>query len=304
MNPCQGHLLELKLAAIKALDYEDFFALFGTGKHPNFRLLLDSKIAPHLSSIAYQFWRINSSAFTESFYLHGYSGWALRLARLIFTIAGVSGDVLRMCQSSSLAEQNQIWQTKIRRVLFNPVVIRLLKSRVFCWNALGVPGNQRQMVMDGGGAWGYIRDTFDPVVNKWLLGRDNYFYLLALLGRYTPESCPAYLTREGFDALKGTGSTDAFRLHTDSIDSTLRNLPSSSLTHALVMDHLDWFSEGAPEVDEEVQQIHRTLARGGMCFWRSAARRPWYNAVFERVGFAVSVVGLRSEGKAIDRVNM
>ena len=40
-------------------------------------------------------------------------------------------------------------------------------------------------------------------------------------------------------------------------------------------------------------------------FWRSAARHPWYNGVFERAGFNIEVLGMR-EGprKAIDRVNM
>lgn len=40
-----------------------------------------------------------------------------------------------------------------------------------------------------------------------------------LLGHYTPSSCPAYLTREGFDTLKANGAVamEAFRLHTDTI---------------------------------------------------------------------------------------
>jgi hypothetical protein len=67
----------------------------------------------------------------------------------------------------------------------------------------------------------------------------------------------------------------------------------------------DWFAPGAGEVDEEVAELHRVLAAGGMVFWRSAARCPWYNEVFERAGFEVEVLGMR-EGpqKAIDRVNM
>jgi betaine lipid synthase len=30
MNPCQGHILELKLAAAQALPYDEYFALFGS----------------------------------------------------------------------------------------------------------------------------------------------------------------------------------------------------------------------------------------------------------------------------------
>ncbi|KAJ3870946.1 hypothetical protein F5051DRAFT_446884 [Lentinula edodes] len=75
MNPCQGHLLELKLAAISSLEYFDFFALFGRGYHPRFRDLLDSKLEHCLSIYAYEFWKVNASAFSSStFYDWGYSG--------------------------------------------------------------------------------------------------------------------------------------------------------------------------------------------------------------------------------------
>jgi betaine lipid synthase len=150
MNPCQGHLLELKLAAIQCLEYDDFFALFGKGRHANFRGLLDSKLAPHLSSGAYQFWRTNVNSFSSSFYMRGYSGWALRLTGFIFRIAGVSKDIQTLCTADTLEQQEEIWRRKLRPVLLNPLVVALLKNPVFCWNALGVPLNQRKMLLDDG----------------------------------------------------------------------------------------------------------------------------------------------------------
>lgn len=174
----QGHLLELKLAALKSLCYEDFFALFGEGHHPNFRALLDSKIAPHISSIAYQFWRINDDAFSSSFYLRGYSGLALRLAGIIFRLAGVSQDVEAMCNTDTLLDQARIWQEKLRPVLLNPVVVALLKNPVFCWNALGVPLNQRKMLLNEGSIYEFIRDTLDPIASAYLFKTGSYFYLL------------------------------------------------------------------------------------------------------------------------------
>jgi betaine lipid synthase len=174
----QGHLVELKLAAIQSLSYDDFFALFGKGQHPQFRDLLDSKIAPLLSSIAYQFWRINEDAFSSSFYHHGYSGWALRLAQFVFKLAGVSKDVIALCNSDTIAEQAMIWRQKLRPVLFNPVVIVLLKSPVFCWNALGVPLNQRRMLLNEGTFFEFVRDTLDPLASTYSFKSGAYFYLL------------------------------------------------------------------------------------------------------------------------------
>ncbi|KAJ4468170.1 hypothetical protein J3R30DRAFT_3305702 [Lentinula aciculospora] len=331
MNPCQGHLLELKLAAIQSLDYADFFALFGEGYHPNFRSLLDSKIASHLSSSAYQFWRINLDAFTtpsKPFYLHGYSGWALRLARLIFKIAGVGKDVERLCECETLDEQVQIWQQKLRPVLLNPIIVALMRNPVFCWNALGVPMNQRKMLLDEGHVYEYVGDTLDPLLSAYLLKTENYFYLLCLLGRYTHASCPAYLTRSGFEILKANegNALNSFRLHTDSIykqapkhlnsfcvvthlipllHSVLRGLNSWSLTRVLIMDHLDWFTSNSKGVDEEVAQLARVIAPDGLVFWRSAAKHPWYNKIFERSGFCVEAVAIRKgSGEALDKVNM
>ncbi|KAG5642444.1 hypothetical protein DXG03_002791 [Asterophora parasitica] len=328
MNPCQGHLLELKLAALTSLSHADFFSLFGVGYHPKFRHLLDSKLAPHLSSSAYQFWRFNADAFASSssgsgFYMRGYSGWALRLARVIFAFAGVSNHVKRLCECDTLEEQVAIWQSKLRPVLLNPVVVALLRSPVFCWNALGVPLNQRQMLLEEGSVYDFICHTLDPLVSTYLLKTGNYFYLLALLGHYTPASCPNYLTLRGFSALKANRSNalDAFRLHTDSIVkyvllapllsleahttlSVLRGLSPWSLTRALIMDHLDWFSPGSKDVLEEVEEFHRVLAPGGMVFWRSASRKPWYNEMFANAGFEVTPVAVRDGTNAIDMVNM
>ncbi|KAJ7042017.1 hypothetical protein C8F04DRAFT_1078032 [Mycena alexandri] len=307
MNPCQGHLVELKLAAIHALDYDDFFALFGEGRHPNFRHLLDSKIAPHLSAAAYNFWRTNEDAFSSAFYLRGYSGWAIYLMRIVFKCAGVSRHVKEFCNADTLQEQDRIWWMHLRPVMLNPVVVALMKSPVFCWNALGVPLNQRKMLLNDGGVYEYIRDTLDPLPSSYLLKTGSYFYLLALLGHYTHQSCPAYLTRSGFDKLKANSSQaiNVFRLHTDSVLNVLKGLPDKSLTRAVIMDHLDWFPPESPDVDEEIENLRRLLDVGGLVFWRSAARTPWYNTNFEMRGFKVTALGVRTGPKiAIDRVNM
>lgn len=63
------------------------------------------------------------------------------------------------------------------------------------------------------------------------------------------------------------------------LHSVLRGLSSKSLTRALVMDHLDWFTPGDAGADEEIAEIHRVVVRGGLVFWRSASRAPWYNEV-------------------------
>lgn len=306
MNPCQAHLLELKLSAVQALPFADFFALFGYGKHASFRRLLDEKISPFLSSTAYQFWRINATAFARSFYLRGYAGWALRLARWIFALTRTRPAVRALCAADNVAEQETIWQTQIRPVLLNPVVVWLLQNPVFCWNALGVPRAQRAMFLAEGSAYEFVRDTLDPIPGHALLKRGAYHYLLTLLGHYTPDSCPEYLTTHGYDTLRADDGKvlDAFRLHTDSIVNVLAGLPDGELTRAVLMDHLDWFAPGSEEVNQELEQLYRGLAPGGKVLWRSAAKMPWYAQTFREKGFIVERISVRDEHTAIDRVNM
>lgn len=79
--------------------------LFGEGKHPDFRTLLDTKLSPFLTSHAYQFWRANDQSFSTSFYLRGYSGWALRLAKVALYLGGLEKEVHSFCAAPTLEEQ-------------------------------------------------------------------------------------------------------------------------------------------------------------------------------------------------------
>lgn len=327
MNPCQGHLLELKLACIASLTYEEFWKLFGEGKCDNFAELLDSKISLYLSSHAYQFWRLNTHCWDRNFYFRGYSGHALRLAKIVFSLFGVKKSAISMCQAPTIEEQSKIWDERLRRTLINPPLINLfLSNPAFLWNALGVPVNQINCFRhEGVSAGQYAVDTLDPIVKHSLLKDDNYHYHLCLTGRYTPESCPLYLKPEAFASLQRNAAKalDAFRLHTDSIVHVLRGLADNSLTHAIVMDHMDWFDPIAPhvpapslklardngndsisELDREICELSRVVKRGGAVYWRSAAKHPWYRQRFEKMGFHTEPIHIRETGKSIDRVNM
>lgn len=219
MNPCQGHILELKLAASQALEYHDFWHIFGEGKHARFEKLLDTKISPYLSAQAYAYWKANANQFSSNFFLQGYSGWAIGLARVAFAVAGVSKDVKKMVTANSIAEQDLIWKKKLRPIMLNPIMKAILGSGFFCWNALGVPRNQLNCLLEDGDIADFIAATFDPVPALAHMKTGAYHYLLCLNGRYTRASCPLYLTPEGFAQLKARNGrrTAGIKMHTDTI---------------------------------------------------------------------------------------
>ncbi|OZJ05831.1 hypothetical protein BZG36_00944 [Bifiguratus adelaidae] len=307
MNPCQNHLLELKLACISALNHKDFWLMFGEGYHPNFRDLLLDKLSPYLSSQALQYWFHNSSRFSSHFYKTGYSGLAIVIIEYWIKLNGIQNEVINMCHSRSLEEQKRIWNEKIRPCLFSGLIRKVLNNPIFMWNALGVPMNQMNMYLRECTTQQYIEDTLDPIPSRSLFRNDQYFYYLCLMQRYCVDSCPSYLTEKGFETLKDTPVTGAFRLHTSSILDTLKALPSESLTRSIVMDHMDWFDpKDHAELDEEIAEMARTTVTGGHVYWRSAGQYPWYNTIFEKNGFVLEPLGIREigSGKSIDRVNM
>ncbi|KAI8150311.1 hypothetical protein BJV82DRAFT_586711 [Fennellomyces sp. T-0311] len=305
MNPCQNHLLELKLASIASLSYKDFWRMFGDGQHPHFASLLHDTISPQLSSYAFQYWSQYADRFSQQFYRSGYSGLALVIFEWWSRAMGVTKDVENMCHAETIGEQERIWSERIRPALFTQVIQKLLANPMFLWNALGVPINQMNMFLKECTTREYAENTFDPMPAHSLLRNDQYFYYLCMMQHYTRESCPTYLTEEGFNILKNTDAMDAFQLHTDSILNTLQSLPSNYLTRMVVMDHMDWFDpENHSQLDSQIAEMVRTLQPGGRVYWRSAGTQPWYNTLFEKAGFQVEPLSIRRPGQSIDRVNM
>jgi betaine lipid synthase len=70
-------MLELKLAALTSLEYEDYWKLLGEGYISQFATLLDTHLSPNLSPHAYDFWKKNSSF--SSLFKTGGSGLAIRV---------------------------------------------------------------------------------------------------------------------------------------------------------------------------------------------------------------------------------
>jgi betaine lipid synthase len=210
LNPTQNHLLELKVAAFTALGYTDVWKLFGEGKHVGFRDLLVSKLSPHMSSRAFQYWLDNTGVFASQtgggLYESGCSRHAIKLVKWLFRTTGLHSEVQKLCSAKNLNEQREIWYGRIRKILLSRVLVKLVAGNPnFLWRALGVPKEQREMIqkdyseqdalagtggpvktdITGNAIWEYLVNTLDPVVENTLLSEDNYFYMLCLQGKYS-----------------------------------------------------------------------------------------------------------------------
>lgn len=317
LNPNQNHLLELKIAAFQSLPYAQVWKMFGEGRFPAFREALITKLSPHMSSQACQYWLKHASVFTSArgLYETGGSRHAIKLIRSLFWLLGLSNDVKNMCNAKTLNEQQEIWP-RIRRVLLSRALHwTVVSTEWFAWKAAGVPPAQRRMIVEdhrdqvdsdlrGEAIWEYIVNTLDPVVRNTLVGDDNYFYLLCLQGRYSQRCHPQYLSNRAHRKLSQPGAFHGLRIHTDELQEVICRIAPGTLSHAVVMDSMDWFCPHDAQALTQVQALHHALKIGGKVLLRSAGLKPWYTSVFEKNGFATRRVGARMPGTCIDRVNM
>ncbi|KAL2429941.1 hypothetical protein ABEF95_013319 [Exophiala dermatitidis] len=321
LNPNQNHLLELKVAAFTALPYSDVWQLFGEGTHRDFRNLLLTKLSPHMSSQAFQYWLNRAQIFSSpgGLYATGGSRHAIKLVRRLTKLFGLTSKVQTMCKVDTLNEQREIWPS-IRRVLLSwPLHRAVVSTEWWAWKAAGVPAAQHALIVDdycqrmklpktkktsGEAIWQYVIDTLDPVVETTQLSRDNYFYYVCLQGKYSKRCHPRYLGPKAHTTLSKPGTFDGLRIHTDEFMEVIARISPSTLTIAILMDSMDWFNPAESAAKEQIVALNKVLKVGGRVLFRSAALRPWYTDIFEQNGFEANCVGRRDSGKCIDRVNM
>ncbi|GAO15240.1 hypothetical protein UVI_02006710 [Ustilaginoidea virens] len=328
LNPTQNHLLELKAACYTALTYEDFWKIFGRGKHAGFRDLLINKLSPHLSSRAFQFWLSKADVFqnkrSRGLYDTGGSRHAIRAMRWVCRLFGLRSSVSRLLEAKTLNEQREIWRQKIRPALLSKFVCNLVVAQEsFLWNALGVPKNQLAMIerdhanselvkgdrpvaknTRSHAIWHYMVNTLDPIAEETHIAQDNPHYYVCLAGSFSRKCHPHYLAPEVHAKLSKPGALDGLRIHTDELDQVLARISPGTLTVAVVMDSMDWFDPGSPAAAAQVAKLNRALKMGGRVMLRTSALVPWYIKVFEAHGFTAKRHGARVDGACIDRVNM
>ncbi len=278
-NPRQTALLELKLAGIRRLDFDDFFALFGHGRSGRFEQMYHDVLRADLSPFAVSYWdrRIHwfaGSGWRRSFYFFGLSGLVARVAgALVEHHPRLRTSVDRLLLARSLPEQQEIYDREVVPQLWNRPM-NWAVSRRTTMSLLGVPYPQAREVQDSHqhGIAGFIRTSIDYVFRQLPIW-SNYFWTLYLRGAYTRECCPEYLKPANFAALKG-GLADCIAPHTTTITGFLR-ASRERIDKLVLLDHMDWMSWYHPEaLAEEWTAILDRAAPGARAIFRSAAPEP------------------------------
>jgi S-adenosylmethionine-diacylglycerol 3-amino-3-carboxypropyl transferase len=277
MNPRQNALLELKMAGIRHLEFEDFFAMFGDGRLSGARRIYDDQLRPALGEWSRKYWDRWIDFFDSNnrrpFYFRGTSGTFAMLVNLYLNrIAKLRPKINELLECTTLDQQQEVYDRYLREPIWSrPMRFAMRRDTVL--SLLGVPRPQRHQIETqySGGISQFVRDCLDAVFARLPLA-DNYFWRVYMTGRYTPNCCPEYLKPENFKKLRD-GLADRVEIHTDSVEGFLTKDPRP-ISRFVLLDHMDWLStQRLPLLAQEWQWIVRRAVPGTRILWRSAGLR-------------------------------
>jgi S-adenosylmethionine-diacylglycerol 3-amino-3-carboxypropyl transferase len=272
MNPRQNALLDLKIAGIKSLDFEDYFRLFGYGFHPDARRLYQRQMRPHLPAWSQAWWDKWIKFFDNKarpFYFRGTSGAFARLIK-IYTdrMIRVRPYIDAALDAKTIEEQREIYEKHLKQKFWSKSM-RFAMNRDTTLSMVGVPKAQRRQVETqyDGGIVKFVQDSVEAVFCRLPLS-DNYFWRVYMKGEYSRSCCPEYLKADQFQRLK-SGLVDRVSTHTNSVQGFL-DRHDGQVSRYVLLDHMDWLSDKFfPLLELEWQSILKRADRSTRIIWRS-----------------------------------
>ncbi len=276
MNPRQNALLDLKMSAIRNLEFDDFFKMFGEGRLPGIKNIYQDKLRSELPDWSRSFWDKKIKWFDnrrKTFYHRGTSGAIARMI-CIYTdrVIRVRPQLDSLLNAESIEEQKEIYEKHLKKKFWSGLM-KFTMNRDTTMSMLGVPKAQRRQIETQyeGGLVKFIQDCMESVFVE-LPMKDNYFWRVYMNGKYSRECCPEYLKEDNFAKLKG-GVVDNVSTHTDSVQGFLEK-HDGQISRYILLDHMDWLSDQFfPLLESEWQAIVDRAAPGARLIWRSGGLR-------------------------------
>lgn len=276
MNPRQNALLDLKKSAIRNLEYDDLFRMFGDGRLPGVKGIYADKLRAELPEWSQQFWDKKIKWFDnpkKSFYYRGTSGAFARMVKIyndrVIRVRPMLDEIL---DAQTVEEQRRIYDDQLREKFWTGLM-KFTMNRDTTMSMLGVPKAQRRQIENQypGGLVKFIQDCMESVFAD-LPMKDNYFWRVYMNGSYTPECCPEYLKPDNVQRLKD-GLLDRVTTNTDSVQAFLEK-HDKPVSKFILLDHMDWLSDHFfPLLESEWQAIVDRAAPNARIIWRSGGLR-------------------------------
>lgn len=251
INPAQSYLLELKIAAIKALGYDDFIAFMGLVHHDD-RVALYELSKIHLSNSALDYWDGQLNILAEGLIMNGKYEKFIRVAGKFIRLLQGKKRVQGLFSKKSKEEQESYfddhWNTNRIRYLFRLLFNKRILAR-------------RGLVADyfhfDDGSKSFAESFFNRhrKAIRNIPVRGNYFLALYLMGKYyNQDEVPEYLKMENFELIKSR--VDRIRIFTGDAQSWLDTIPAGSIDCFALSNICELMSE--KDTNRLFDAVHRT----------------------------------------------
>ena len=255
VNPTQNHLLELKIAAMRALAYEPYLAFMGV-RPARDRLKVYQHLRPDLSHAAGAFFDAHPTAVRRGVLFQG------SLERFLVHVARISHVVRplwirRLFKFDDLAKQRHFldgWNTRAWRF-----VGETMCRRSFLEAFSRDPGFWRFVPPEVP-----LHTRIFDLMHRYLnhhLARDSHLLQLVFFARYIYEpAMPIYLLPGSYERIREALKTTQVKIVTAPAATALAELPDHSVDAYSVADVSSYLSE--PDFGTLMDEIMRTARSG------------------------------------------
>ncbi len=234
-NPCQNHLLELKMGAIAALTHEEFLEFLGIQPSAK-RTEIYKGLRDRLSEEARNYWDKNLRLIQKGVIYQG--SWERYFKKLALIITLVRADLIHAIFSScSIGRQARLWSEAWNSREWR-VFLRFVSQRAVWKYVFGDPGFYRYVPEDFS-IYDYFESRFEHAF-KTIRLRESAYASLLFLGRYS-EALPPHLQKENYEALRK--NLHKVRLVTRSLGDFLDESERNSFTKYSLSDFSSYTDE-------------------------------------------------------------
>lgn len=262
INPAQSYLMELKIAAIKSLEFEDFISFAGL-KENNNRLNLYGRMKPLLSKEALEFWNRHDKILAHGFVMNGKYERFIRVAGKFLNLLQGKKRVLGLFSEKTKEEQeiyfDNVWNTKrfhyLFKILFNK---RILARRGLVTDYFHFDDGSKSFAES---FYNRSKKAFRDIPVK-----GNYFLSLYLLGRYcNDKEVPACFKKENFKLMKSR--IDRIKIITADAQGWLDSMPAESINCFALSNICELMSE--KDTGRLFSAVYKTAGKNSRIIFRN-----------------------------------
>ena len=235
-NPIQNALLDLKMAALTHLDYEEYLSFLGLTPKEK-RLATFDQLSEKLHSTSCAYWSKHRSKIAKGIIYQGATEKISQLGSLLVRFLRRK-KINALFSFDKMEEQKEFvskkWQTTAWKKTFDlalhPVITRLF---------LKDPGLY-QHVDPSLRVSTYVHDRINDALTRFP-AKESIILSLALQGKIYPEAYSPYLTEEGVQTIKQR--LDKIQFHTANLIDFLETAPENSFDCFALSDVASYMSE-------------------------------------------------------------